>query len=152
MQMNFEEYKVQEAIFDHHKTAFPWVKFVYVPNASKDAKTGYFNKQMGLHPGAYDIHLFWNRDSIDSPPSYLRVGIFEAKSTIGDLTTSQNKYASSMHELGAYTGYGSKVATYHQALCRWGLKPLHHGIKEPDLRTKDQKKSDNFNFFAPKKP
>ncbi len=147
--MNFEEYKVQEAIFKHHQIAFPYVKFVFIPNASADAKTGYFNKQMGLHPGAFDIHLFWNRFSIDAKPSYIRVGIYEVKSSTGVISSSQNKYGSEMHSMGAYHGYGSKVSSYHQTLCKWGLKPLSDGVREADTRTWGDKKKDAFNLYAP---
>lgn len=144
-----EEYKIHTAIFKHHQSCFPWVKFVYVPNATHDASTGFFNKQLGLHPGAHDIHIFYNRNAIDEKPSQLRVGIFEVKSRVGKLTSNQNKYASEMHSLGAYTGYGSSVGQYHQTLCKWGLKPLHDSIQEPDLRTPDEKKRDAFQYFAP---
>lgn len=151
--MLHNEYKVQEAIFKHHQNAFPFVKFVYVPNASQDATTGFFNKQMGLHPGAHDIHLFFNRMAIDAKPSYIRVGIFEVKADEDKrLTSSQNKYASEMHQLGAYHGYGHTVRQYHQTLKRWGLTPLHEGVKEPDLRTPEQKKADAYNLYAPRRP
>lgn len=151
MARNQEEYKIQAAIFKHHQTAFPFIKFVFIPNASSDASTGFFNKQLGLHSGAHDIHLFFNRMSIDAKPSYIRVGIWEVKSTTGKLTSSQNKYASEMHQLGAYHGYGSTVAKYHQDLILWGITPLHNAIKEPDLRTFDDKKLDAFNLYAPRK-
>ncbi len=146
--MRHEEYKIQSAIFEHHQTAFPFVKFVFIPNASSDAATGFFNKKLGLHPGAHDIHLFFNRYCIhDKPFGYIKVGIWEAKSTDGRLTTSQNKYASEMHELGAYHGWGFTVKKYHDDLCRWGLVPLHHAIKEPDLRTFTDKKRDAFDLY-----
>lgn len=145
--MNHEEYKVQEAIFKHHQSAFPFVKFVFIPNASKDAATGYFNKQMGLHPGAHDIHLFWDRWAINANPSNIKVGVYEVKSELGRLTTSQNKYASEMHQLGAYHGYGHTVKQYHNTLKKWGLVPLYEGIKEPDLRTFEEKKADAFQLY-----
>lgn len=144
------EYKIQAATFKHHQSAFPFVKFVFIPNASRDAATGFFNKQMGLHPGAFDIHLFWNRWSIDSKPEAIKVGIYEEKSEDGEkkgLSTAQNRYASEMHNLGAYYGYGSTVKAYHQTLKRWGLIPLHDAIKEPDLRTKEQKFKDAFDLY-----
>lgn len=148
--MNQFEYRIQCAIFDHHQTAYPFVKFVYVPNASKDASTGYFNKKMGLCPGAHDIHCYWNRTAIDAKPAYIRVGIFEVKSPDGKLTTQQNRYASEMHQIGAYTGWGYSVAAYHKALKSWGLVPVHNAIKEPDLRTDEEKKRDAFDLYSPR--
>lgn len=153
--MQQSEYKVQAAIFKHHQSAFPFIKFVFIPNASKDAATGFFNKQLGLHPGAFDIHLFYNRNCITDHPSHLRVGIFEAKSGGGRITSNQNKYASEMQALGAYTGHGSTVKSYHDCLVRWGITPLHNAVKEPDLRSWEDKKKDGWNVYAPedmKKP
>lgn len=149
--MLHEEYKIQVAIFKHHQSAFPWIKFVFVPNASKDAATGFFNKQLGLQPGAHDIHLFYSRNSIEEKPSQLKVLIFEVKSESGRLTTSQNRYASEMHQLGAYTGYGSTVRSYHECLVRHGIKPLHNGIQEPNLQTEQEKFKDAFDFYKPRK-
>ena len=145
--MRQEEYKVQVATVDHHHSAFPWVKLVFVPNASKDASTGFFNKKLGLMPGAFDLHLFWNRNTQYATPEAIKVGIYEVKSSTGRLTTAQNRYASEMHQLGAYHGYGSSVGAYHQTLKRWGLVPLHNAIKEPDLRTWDEKRDDAFDFY-----
>ena len=139
---NYQEFKIHKAIFEHHQSAFPFVKFVYVPNASKDATTGYFNKLMGLHPGAHDISLYWKTDRIN-------VGIFEVKSKTGSLTSAQNKFASAMKSLGAYTGYGSSVKQYHNTLIGWGITPLHHSCVEPDLRTDAEKKRDAFNLYKP---
>lgn len=148
--MQFLEYKIQCAIFDHHKTAFPHVKFVFIPNASTDAKTGYFNKAMGLCPGAHDIHLFWDRFDRAENKGQLHVGIFEVKSPDGRMSSAQNRYASEMGYIGAHTGFGSSVRAYHQTLCSWGLKPLHNGIKEPDLRSPEQKKKDAFDLYKPR--
>lgn len=128
---NHEEYKTHIAIVKHHYTAFPHVKLLYIPNAVRNASDAFFNKMMGAVPGAHDLMLFWG------PP--INLGVFEVKSRTGRLSTAQNKFASSMHSYGAYTGYGSSVRSYHEALKSWGLTPRHDGTREPDYRTKEQK-------------
>lgn len=139
MSINHEEYKIHIAIVKHHRTAFPRVKLLYIPNAVRDSTDAFFNKMMGAVPGAHDIMLFWGKP--------LGVGIYEVKSKIGRLSTAQNKFASAMDHLGVKTAYGSSVKHYHETLIAWGLTPLHNAITEPDIRTDTQKKTDVFNMY-----
>ncbi len=137
------EYKIHVAIVKHHSTAFPHVKLLYVPNAVRNASDAFFNKMMGAVPGAHDLMLFWGKP--------MGVGIFEVKSKTGRLSTPQNKFASAMSFLGAHTGHGSSVRSYHNALKSWGLVPRHESIVEPDIRSAEQKKKDAFDLYAPRK-
>lgn len=136
---NAIEYKIHIAIVEHHKTAFPHVKLVHVPNQTKDAQEGYFKKLMGAVPGAHDFFIFWG------PP--LGCGIYDAKKPDEKLATNQNKFASAMHHFGVKTAYGSSVRHYHETLKSWGLIPVHNAIKEPDTRSDTQKKTDAFNMY-----
>lgn len=138
---NHEEYKTHIAIVKHHYTAFPHVKLMYVPNAVRSASDAFFNKMMGAVPGAHDLMLFWGRP--------MGVGIFEVKSRTGRLSSQQNKFASAMHTLGAYTGYGSSVKSYHETLKSWGLVPHHNAVTEPDYRTQQQKYADVHAMYMP---
>lgn len=140
MPLNHEEYKIHIAIVEHHRTAFPFIKLVHVPNQSKDAQEGYFKKIMGAEAGALDLFLFWG------PP--LGMGIYDVKKRGEEkLATNQNKFASAMAHFGVKTSYGSSVRHYHNIVKSWGHIPLHECIKEPDLRTDEEKKRDAFDYF-----
>lgn len=140
--MEHTEYKIHIAIVKHHSTAFPHVKLLYIPNAVRNATDAFFNKMMGAAPGAHDLMLFWGKP--------IGVGVFEVKAPGGRISTAQNKFASAMAFLGAKTGHGSSVRSYHNTLKGWGLVPHHESIIEADIRTADQKKRDAFDFYAPR--
>lgn len=146
--MNHEEYKIHVAIVEHHISAFPYAKLMYVPNRVVDATEAFFNKKLGAQPGAHDLFIFWRKAIFKFIP-WIGVAIFEVKSRTGKLSTAQNKFASGMSALGAHTGYGSSVKSYHEFLKSCGLKSEHDTIKEPDLRDWDEKKKDAYNFYAP---
>ena len=135
------EYHIQTAIVAHHQAAFPHIMLVYVPNARKDATTGYFNKQLGLKKGASDLFLFWK---------WSNYGVFEVKAPGEKPRSDQNKFISAMAGIGAHHGWGSSVKAYHDTLIRWGIEPWSEGLKEPDLRSTQQKFRDNFAMFAPR--
>lgn len=145
---NHDEYKTHVAIVKHHRSAFPHVKLLYIPNAVRNAADAFFNKEMGAEAGAHDLMLFWRKAVFNLIP-WIGVGIYEVKSRTGRLSAPQNKFASGMAVLGANTAYGGSVKHYHETLKSWGLKPAHESVQEPDYRTWDQKKQDAFNFYRP---
>lgn len=135
------EYLLQVAVVEHFGRCFPHVGFFHVPNQSRNATEAFFNKKLGVRPGVSDLILGWpNRG----------VGVLELKSSDGRISTQQNKFLSWANHIGWEVGTAKTVRQAHDALKRWGLKPLYESCMEPDLRSDEQKKRDVFNFYAPK--
>jgi hypothetical protein len=133
------EYKLHVAIIKHIESAFPGLLYFHVPNQTRDATEAFFNKQMGVRPGIPDIILAWRGGQ----------GMMEIKTEAGKISSNQNKTMSAFHAIGWHTGVVRNVKSAHQMLVAWGIKPVHNAIKEPDLRSDDQKKSDSFNAQRP---
>lgn len=137
-----EEFKTQLAIVAHHNLFFPHVKLIHIPNQTRDATEAYFNKLMGVQPGASDLLLGWKNCG---------VGVCEIKAPGEKPTSSQNKFLSWANFIGWKEGWVTTVKGYHELLLSWGLEPVSKCtyFKEPDLRSRDQKKQDAFNLYAP---
>lgn len=137
--MQHDEYKIHVAILEHIRTAFPQVRAFHVPNQSKDATEAFWNKQLGAEPGVSDLIIGWKGNT----------GVLEVKSHEGKLSPAQNKFLSWADSVGWHTGIARNVRKAHHILMAWGLEPKHNSIREPDLRTSDEKKRDAYNLYAP---
>lgn len=138
--MKHEEYAIHVAIVDHIRCSFPQVKIMHIPNQSRDATEAFFNKKLGVLPGVSDLILGWH---------YKGIGVLEIKNDDGKLSNAQNRFLSWAAWAGWHTGIARTVRGAHNILCEWGLKPTNEAIKEPDLRTKEQKFQDVFDMYKP---
>lgn len=145
MSRNPLEYKLHIAILAHINSAFigphnPNLKCFHVPNQSRDGTEAFFNKQLGVLPGVSDMLFGWNGN---------HTGALEIKAEYNELSSAQNKFMSWAKIIGWHTGTAKTVKQAHEVLIKWGLKPAHNTIVEPDYRTKEEKFRDAHNFFAP---
>lgn len=140
-----KEFKLQLAVIEHHKLAFPYIKAIHIPNESRDATEGYFNKLLGVEPGASDILLGWSSHLYGG----MGVGVCELKSEDGKLSTSQNKFLSWADGIGWHTGVARTVKQYHEVICSWGHSSLIKYIREPDLRSHEEKVKAAIDWFRP---
>lgn len=136
--MQHDEYKIHVAILAHIRNAFPMVKAFHIANQAKDAQEAFWNKQLGIEPGASDLIIGWK-------PS--KVGVLEIKTEDGKISTAQNKFLSWADSIKWHTGVARTVQGAHNILVGWGLEPSYNSCREPDLRNTDQKKADAFNFY-----
>ena len=139
-----DEFKLHVSAYEHMLSAFPHLFVFHIPNRPGDATDGYFKKIMGAKRGAADFLAYWPTEfGFDS-------GAIELKSKGGVVSPDQNKFMSALDAIGVKTAVCRSVREVHTTLVRWGLKPVHEGIEEPDLRTPQQKFEDARKFFAPR--
>lgn len=146
MTRNAFEFKLQIAIIKHHKKAFPYVKAIHIPNESRDATEGFFNKMMGVEPGASDLLLGWNAKLYGG----IGTAVVEIKSKDGRISTPQNRFLSWADDIGWHTGVAKSVRQYHDLLCSFGLKPWCESIIEPDIRSSSEKIQAGIDFWRPR--
>lgn len=142
--MNHLEFKLHCAILKHIRSAFigahnPNLKIFHVANETKDASQAYWNKVLGIEPGASDLFAGWNGNT----------GVMEIKAPDGKLTGSQNKFLSWASAVGWHTGIARSVKQAHHILCTWGLKAAHQSIIEPDYSTQAEKFQRAHEWLAP---
>jgi hypothetical protein len=128
------EYKLHIAVVAHLNSAFigphnPNLKFLHIPNQTRNATEAFFNKKMGVLPGASDLLFGWPNST----------GVLELKPPGQSLRGNQNKFISWAKLIDWHTGVAWSVKDVHQILQSWGLEASHHTIVEPDYRTKEQK-------------
>lgn len=141
---NNKEYKIHVAIVEHHRSAFPEIQLVHVPNQTRDATEAFFNQKMGVEPGAYDIWLLQSGE---------KLSFVEVKAPDGGLSPSQIKFRDKVDIKGFKRhGIAKSVRQYHELLKSWGNIPKHNAIVEPDLRTSGEKKADALEEFMPYVP
>lgn len=129
-----KEYKLHIAVVAHLNSAFigvhnPNLKFLHIPNQTRDATEAFFNKKMGVLPGASDLLFGWNHNT----------GVMELKPPDESLRGNQIKFMSWAKTIGWHTGAAWSVKDAHRILQSWGLKAGHHSIIEPDYATDEEK-------------
>lgn len=133
------EYHLQVAVIKHLQSAFPHLLYFHIPNQSRDATEAFFNKQLGVRPGASDLLIAWKGGQ----------GFIELKMDKGRVSNEQNKFLSAFRHIGWHTSVCRSVRQVHDSLCTWGLKPGHNTCIEPDHATKEEKFQRVFDAFKP---
>ncbi len=150
---NQSEYKLQLAVVKHLTSAFPGLLYTHAANRPSGAADGYFKKLMGLRAGTPDLLFWWSTPYYEynvSPPTHkIHCGAIELKTSTGKVSNDQNRFASSFTHIGGKFAVCRTVQGVHDALLGWGIVPTHHAILEPDLRSKQKKKVDSFDWFKP---
>jgi hypothetical protein len=139
-----EEFKLQVAVVKHLRTAFPQLLFTHPAQKAKDKQEGYFNKMLGVRAGTPDLLLWWESVGL------CRSGAIELKAKDGVASDRQEVFESMFVAMGGKHAYCTSVKGVHDTLLGWGLKPMHGVAFEPDLRTDQEKRTDAFNFYAPR--
>lgn len=156
--MEQNEYPIHKAMIDYldqrvwkgnkiiakGNPAFENLLFLHIPNQGhgEDAATqGFFLKQLGVVPGAFDLLLFW--------PNRM-AGAYDAKAPGGYLTGAQQKFRARWHLCGFPSAWGTSTEHLRDTLIGWGAKCNIHCTKKVDLRTFDEKKAAVFDLYAPK--
>lgn len=140
MTRSTDEYKLQVAVVKHIRSAFPQVKAIHIPNQTRSATEAFFNKQLGVEPGASDLLIGW---------ATRNVGVLELKSTDGKISTPQNKFLSWADAIGWSVGVAKTVREAHVTLKLWGLTPAHEAIFEPNYMTLEEKRKAVFDMYKP---
>lgn len=135
-----DEFKLHVACLKHGRSAFPQAKFIHIANQTRDAKEAFFNKMLGVEPGASDFLVGWR---------HRQVGVLEIKTADGRLSTPQNKFLSWADSIGWSTGVARSVRQFHDTLVKWGLNPEHDSCLEPDYATDQEKLRRGESFFKP---
>lgn len=145
------EYRLQVAIIDHLRgqqrkgnKIYPGTKpfanlFVTHLYQGRSKNEGFFLKSLGVYPGVADILAIW-------PDGW---GFMEVKTENGVLSTPQKRFKWMCESYKIKWALIRSVQQAHDQLKAWGLKPAHEAVREPDLRTIEQKKSDAFDFYRP---
>ena len=136
--MNQIEYPIHCAIVDHLASAWPQIEFTHAGKA-RDATHAHFLSEMGYKAGTGD--LIWCCKGL--------FGDMEVKKPDGVQSTDQKTRERHIKENGGLYTIVQSVKEAHDYFLSLGFKPMHNFVKEPDTRTKDQKKKDAFNYFAP---
>lgn len=137
------EFRIHCAIVDQFDSAFPSAMLWHTPNRGSGGADGHFKKLMGARKGASDLGLSWNNGD------GLECGWYEVKAPGEHPKTDQNKWFSAFAHLGWQTGWGTSVTQAFNTFESWGIPRKHYAVKEPDLRSDMQKKSEAFDWFKP---
>lgn len=135
-----KEFKLQVAVVEHIRTAFPQVKAFHCPNQTRSATEAHFNKMLGVLPGVSDLIIGWPMRN---------VGVLELKAPDGRLSSTQNKFLSWADHIGWSTGIAKSVQEAHVTMKLWGLSPTHESIREPDYMTTQDKHKAVFDMYRP---
>lgn len=148
-----EEYRIHCAIVDHLRGVrmvgreliqgtkpFPEL-FITHLNQGRSKDEGWFLKRMGVYPGVADLLCLWRGG----------IGFIEVKTKTGTLSSAQKKFKGICHWLGIRYEVARTVKEAHDIVKRWGLKSVHEVIREPDLRTDEQKYADDEKMYGAKK-
>lgn len=158
--MQHDEFKIHKACVDYLKQrvwkgnklvhegrpAFESLLIIHIANQVQDgsdeaATIGFFLKQMGVEPGAYDFLFFWpHRQG-------LAYDVKEPKK--GKLSPAQIRFRHKWENIGYPSAWGTSVKHMRDTLIKHGAKCRIFDLIEPDLRTDKEKKDDAFNFCKP---
>lgn len=161
--MNQVEFKIHKACVDYLKQrvwkgnklihvgnpAFENLLVIHIPNAQHDGSdeasaNGFFLKQMGIEPGAYDFLFFW---------PHRNAAAYDVKQPDeGKLSTAQKKFREKWRLCGYPSAWGTSVEHMRDTLIEWGAKCRIHCTRKVDIRTKEEKFRDIFNLYAPRPP
>lgn len=142
------EFKIHTAIVKHIKEDRAFTAFVTHIWQGRSAKDGFFLKMLGVVPGVADLLIIW-RSKCDCGISKVGIGFLEVKKLTGTASTPQRKFMSICKWLGVPYAIVRSVTEAHEALKKWGCPENHQTIKEPDIRTFEQKKKDAYDYFKP---
>ncbi len=162
---NQKEFRLQRHIVEQHEKYFPHVLITAFPGRPGDAKDGFMKKLMGVRAGVSDIMIWF---SFPYPAwattwlgkmlkhcgfSFARMhsGVIELK-VDARVSSSQNKFLSSIASLGGCEGVARSWQEYYRLLCLWGIKPVCQCtyFEEPDYRDLGEKYRDAFALYAPR--
>jgi len=146
------EFRLQCAIIDHvrgrltgNKAFNVFITHIY---QGRDANDGFFLKKMGVVAGVADMLILW-RTSCSCGLPKVGIGFLECKTKTGKLSGVQGKFRGICHWLGIHYAEARSVKEAHDVLVGWGCHVNHAAIREPDLRSNTQKKSDGFDMYKP---
>lgn len=141
--MNIEEYrklapkkrhggetKLQIAVVEHIRSAFPQVLVCGQANEGRSAAQGAKFKAMGIRAGMSDLLLFY------APKNALAI---ELKRHGNYQQANQKGFEHLFTRCGFDYAVCKSVDEVHKLLIAQGLNPVHNAVKEPDLRTQAQK-------------
>ncbi len=119
-------------------SAFEGLMVIHVPNQESDGTDRYFQKVMGILPGAYDLFLYWpHRNCL----------AYDAKDKKGKLSAPQIKFRDRWEMLGFPSSWGSSTEHLRDTLIAHGAKCRIHAIKPLDLATDAEKKQRIFDMY-----
>lgn len=132
------EYRIHCAIVDHTESAFPQIEFTHAGKA-RDETHAHFLQKMGYKAGTADV--LWCCQG--------KFGDLEVKAPDGTQSPEQITRERHITENGGHYVIVRSVREAHEYWKSLGFTPLHEAVKEPDLRTDEEKKRDAFNFYRP---
>lgn len=144
MTRNNAEFKLQIAVVEHLRSAFPHVLFTHPAQKAKDKREGHFNKMLGVLAGTPDILCWWH-DEIRGCIS----GSVELKSPTGRRSPKQGTFELLFTRMGGKHAYCRSIKEVHDTLVSWGIEPWHGASEEPDVRTTEQKFKDVYEMYKP---
>lgn len=154
-----QEFKLHVAVVEHLRSAFPSVLFTHPAQKAKDAQEGHFNKLLGVRKGVPDLILWWTTNQHFTYPDqhngqgefyyeYAGCGAIELKSSKGKQSGYQANFEEIFKQLGGKHAYCRSVQEVHDTLVSWGCEAKHGVLKEPELRSQQEKFKDSYDFFA----
>lgn len=140
-----QEFRLQVAVVEHLRSAFPEVLFTHPSQKAKDKREGMFNKMLGVRAGTPDLLLWYNTEWTGC----LEAGGIELKSPEGRRTPKQGTFELLFKRVGGKHAYCRSVQEVHDTLVSWGVTPVHSAVKEPDTMTQQQKFSQAYEAYKP---
>ena len=147
------EFKLHRAIMDHLKGRVRRGNEVFGCNPpfhhffattiyqGRNKEDGFFLKMIGVEAGISDI-IAWYKTKDGLGCTFMEVKI------VGSIQSSaQKKIQGICHSLGIKYVVVRTVEQAHRHFVNIGLTPMHNSIREPDLRSDEQKKLQAFNFY-----
>ncbi len=142
-----DEYKLHTECVEHIRKAFPGLFFFHVPNQTRNATEAFFNKKLGVMPGVSDLLLTWQTGKL--PWGAIKMAAIELKIKGGKVSTPQNKFLSAVNRIGWHTAVCRSKQEVHDALVKWGLKPVSDHVIEPNYQSQEDKFKDVFEAYKP---
>lgn len=131
------EYKIHVAIVEHLRSAFPDLVLTHAAHG-RDETHAHFLSKMGYEAGTGDV-IWYGCSSFGE----LEIKAFTRQS--GNQKTRQTK----VQLAGGNYAIVRSVREAHDYFVELGFKPLHAAIREPDIRTDEEKKRDAFLLNMP---
>lgn len=136
--MNQIEYIIHCAIIEHLDSAWPQIERTHAGKA-RDKAHAHFLSKMGYDAGTGDIIWFCQ---------YM-FGEMEVKRFGGVQSSEQKRREAKLIRNGGRYVIVKSVRESHEYWKSLGLTPMHNAIREPDLRTDEQKKGDAMKVYMP---